>query len=118
MAEVNTKMSYNLEEDILVLSKNRKIKASIDLGDFVIDVDSSGFIVGIEILNASLNLGLTEKQLVNLKQAAMNVVYKPNYVHISILMQFGSQEKDIHIPLTIDLGHGVVTTEKTNFAIV
>ncbi len=117
MAEVNTKMNYDEEEDILVLSKSRKIKASLDLGDFVIDVDSDGFIVGIEILNASQNLRLKEEQLKDLKQASMNVVYKPNYVHISIIMQFGSKEKDIHIPLTVDLGHGTVTTEKTNFAV-
>lgn len=117
MAEVDTKMNYDEEEDILVLSKTRKIKASIDLEDFVIDIDNNGFIVGIEILNASHNLSLNEEQLKNLKKASMNVVYKPNYVYISIIMQFGNKEKDICIPLTVDLGHGTITTEKTNFAI-
>ena len=98
MAEVNTKMIYDEEEDILSLSKNRKVKASIDLGDFIIDVDADGFISGLEILNASSNLGLQEVQLKDLKQASMNISYKPKYVHIVLIMQFGSKEKDIHIP--------------------
>ena len=117
MAEVNTKMNYDLEEDILHLSKERKIKASIDLGDFIIDVDTKGFICVIEILNASLNLGLTENQLKTLKQASMNVSYKPNHVDITLIMQFGNKEKDIHIPLTVDLGPGSVRTEQTVFAV-
>jgi len=111
-------MNYDQKEDIFILSKNKKVKASIDLGDFIIDVDKDGFVSGIEILNASQNLGLAEEQLKELKLASMNVVYKPNYVYITIIMNFGLKEKDIHIPLTIDLGHGSVTTEKTNFAIV
>ena len=117
MAEINTKMNYDEEEDILMLSKGRKVKASIDLGDFIIDVDTSGFVSGIEILNASQNSGLSEEQLKDLNHVSMNVSYKPNYVLITIIMQFANQEKDIHIPLTVDLGHGLVTTEKMNFAV-
>lgn len=117
MATVNTKMNYDLEEDILVLSKGRTIKASIDFGDFVIDVDNNGFITGMEILNASQNLGLKEEQLKSLKQVLMNVTYKPNYVKITIVIKFENQEKDIIIPLNVDLGHGLVTTEKTSFAV-
>ena len=60
MAKSNTKIVYDEEEDILFLSKSRKVKASIDVGDFVIDVDTSGFISGIEILNASENLKISE----------------------------------------------------------
>ncbi len=64
MAEINTKMNYDPEEDILLLSKERKVKASIDLGDCIIDVDTKGFISRIEILNASQNLGLKENQII------------------------------------------------------
>ena len=38
MAEINTKMNYDEEEDILLLSKERKVKASIYLRDFIIDI--------------------------------------------------------------------------------
>ena len=117
MAEVNTKMIYDDEEDILSLSRGREVKASIDIGDFVIDVEHKGFITGIEILNASKNLNITEKQLKNLEQASMNVTYKPNHVYIFLVMQFENKEKDISIPLTVDLGHGSVTTENAQFAV-
>ena len=110
-------MSYDEEEDILSLSRGRKVKASIDIGDFVIDVDHKGFISGIEILNASQNLDISEEQLKSLKQASLRVTYKPNYVYISLIMQFEGKEKDVSIPLTVDLGHGSVTTEKAKFAV-
>jgi len=116
MAKVNTKMIYDEEEDILFLSKQRKVKASIDIGDFVIDVGMDGFITGIEILNASENLNIPSKMLKELQHASMSVTYKPNYVYISLIMQFKNKEKDVSIPLTVDLGHGSVKTENTQFA--
>ena len=47
MAKTNTKIVYDEEEDILSLSKNRKVKASIDIGDFIIDIDHKGYVTGI-----------------------------------------------------------------------
>ena len=32
-------------------------------------------------------------------------------------MKFDNKEKDISIPLTVDLGHGKITTEKMKFAV-
>ena len=110
-------MSYDSEEDILFLSKGRKIKASIDIGDFIIDVDHRGFVAGIEILNASQNLGLTETQLKSLEKASMSVTYKPNYVLIALIMKIKKKEKDITIPLTVDLGHGAIKKENFQFAV-
>ena len=117
MAKGNTKIVYDDEEDILFLSKGRKVKASIDIGDFIIDVDTNGFVSGIEILNASENLKISEGQLKGLQEASMVVTYKPNYVYIYLVMKFKKKEKDITIPLTVDLGHGSVRTEKTIFAV-
>ena len=117
MAKRNTKIVYDDEEDILFLSKGRKVKASIDIGDFIIDVDINGFISGIEILNASENLKISEGQLKVLQEASMVVTYKPNYAYIYLVMKFKDKEKDITIPLTVDLGHGSVKTERTNFAV-
>jgi len=117
MAKVNKKIIYDEEEDILFLSKGRKVKASIDIGDFIIDVDTNGFISGIEILNASENLKISEDQLKELQEASMAVTYKPNYVYIYLVMKFEKKEKDITIPLTVDLGHGTVRTERTTFAV-
>jgi len=117
MAKSNTTMNYDPEEDILWLSRRRKVKASIVIGDFVIDVDHDGFVTGVEINDASKNLSLKEEQLKSLKEASMTVTYKPNYVYISIFMKFEGKEKDINIPLTVDLGHGSLKTESARFAV-
>jgi len=118
MAKGTTKVDYDEEEDILFLSKGRKVKASIEIGDFIIDVDLNGFVSGIEILNASENLSLSEDQLKELNEASMVVTYKPKYVYISLFMRFKEKEKDIAIPLMLDLGHGSVIREETLFAVV
>jgi len=115
MAKSNTKIIYDDEEDILFLSKGKKVKASINIGDFVIDISTDGFVSGIEILNASENLKFTEEQLKGLQQASMIVTYKPNYVCIILVMKIKQMEKDVTIPLTIDLGHGAIKKETTNF---
>lgn len=117
MAKVNTKIIYDREEDILFLSKGHKAKASIDIGDFVIDIDTSGFVSGIEILNASKNLNISEEMLKGIKKASMAVSYKPNYVYITLVMLFAGKEKDITIPLTVDLGHGSVRNEMIEFCV-
>ena len=117
MAKVDTKIIYDEEEDTLFLSKSRKVKASIDIGDFVIDVDMKGFISGIEILNASENLKIPEEQLKELQQATMAVTYKPNYVYIYLAIKFKDKEKNVTIPLTLDLGHGSVRTEKIIYSV-
>ena len=117
MAKDKKKIIYDDEEDILFISKGRKVKASIDIGEFIVDIDSSGFVSGIEILNASDNLKLSEKQLKELKRVSMAVTYKPNHVYIYLVMHFEEKEKDVTIPLTLDLGHGSLETKKTEFAV-
>ena len=115
MAKINTKIIYDKEEDILYLSKERKVKASIEIGDFILDVDMDDFISGIEILNASENLDISPEYLESIQKASMQVTYKPNYAHILLVFAFKDKEIRVPVPLTIDLGHGEVKTEKTEF---
>jgi uncharacterized protein YuzE len=117
MAKSNTEIKYDQGEDILWISKGKKVKASIDVGDFILDVDGDGFIVGLEILNASENLKITEDQLNTLQKASMVVTYKPKYAYISLIIHLGDKEKDITIPLTVNLGHGTAKTRNTEFAV-
>jgi uncharacterized protein YuzE len=111
------KMIYDAEDDILSLSGGRKIKSSIDIDDFIIDIDHRRLVCGMEILNASQNLGFTKAQLNSMKKADITVTYKPNYVFLSIIIKLGNKEKSIKIPLAIDLGHREMKTEKTIYAV-
>lgn len=105
------RIMYDEEEDILFLSKGRKVKASVDIGDFIVDVDMKGFVSGIEILNASENLRMTTEQLRLLEKASMSVSYR----HKSVYIFLSISGKEVSIPLTLDLGHGP-KTENISFA--
>lgn len=115
MAKSNTKISYDGEEDILYLSRGRASQASIEVGDFVIDVDFNGFVSAIEILNASENLGIPSESLEKMSSASMAVLYKPNYLFIVLAIKLPDKDKDIRIPLTVDLGHKKIEREETVF---
>jgi uncharacterized protein YuzE len=117
MDKKKTRINYDIEEDILVLSKCKKVKESIDVGDFIIDVDKENFISGIEILNASQNLNISGNDLKEIKNASMNVAYKTKNVIITLVLQYNGKEKDVSIPLSINLGH-IERIEKTEFALV
>lgn len=117
MEKNNTKIIYDKEEDILSLSKGNKIKSSVDIGDFIIDIDKNSLISGIEILNASENLKISKEHLANIEKVSMATTYKPNLVYIALILKLKETEKNIIIPLTLDLGHNSVKTENTNFAV-
>jgi len=112
MAEINSKISYNSEEDILNISKGKGSRASIEVGEFILDIDSNGFVSALEILNASENLGIEKNLLNEVKKAKLSIVYKPNYLLIWISFNFKGIEKEIRIPLTIDLGHKKVERQE------
>ncbi len=115
MAKGNTEIRYDENEDILSFWRGEPSQASIEIGDFIIDIDSKGHVVGFEIINASENLDVNPEFLDNLGQASMSVVYKPNYVYITLKVKLKGQDKDISIPLTVDLGHKNVEKETIIF---
>ncbi|MBU2522986.1 MAG: DUF2283 domain-containing protein [Nanoarchaeota archaeon] len=116
MAKSNTKIVYDKEEDILNLSKGSPSQASIEIGDFVLDIDFNGYVSAIEILNASENLNISKEMLENVEKACMRIVYKPNYLFVALVFNLKGVEKDIRIPLTVDLGHRQVQKQEICFA--
>ena len=116
MAKDNAKIRYDFEEDILNLSRGKNSQASLEIGDFILDVDFNGFISSIEILNASENLGIDKNLLKKIKNAKMNILYKPTYIFVVIIFNFEGIEKDVRIPLTIDLGHKQIQKQEIVFA--
>ncbi len=116
MAKENAKIEYDFEEDILNLSRSKNSQASLEVGDFILDVDFNGFISSIEILNASENLGISKELLKKVKNAKLGILYKPDYIFVTIVFNFERIEKDIRIPLTIDLGHKQIKKQEIIFA--
>lgn len=94
MAKANKKASkkdvtfmYNKTEDILVVGKHkkyRKVKASIDMGEVLLDVSTRGSIIGIEILNASTNIGISKESLLKIKDVSFNVRCCPDFTVVQV----------------------------------
>jgi len=66
----------------------------------------------LEILNTSENLNLGGEILEKIEKASLSVLYKPNYVYILLKIKFLDKERDVSIPLTIDLGHKKIEREE------
>lgn len=113
MAKTIKTIDYDMDNDILFLSNGEKVKSSLDVGDFILDVSSDNFICGIEIMDASENLGIAKEFLNQVQNIKMSVTYKTNHVFVLLMMTFKREGQivNIPIPLTLDLGHKVPKTE-------
>ena len=107
MAKEIKTIDYDSENDIFSINNGEKVKTSIDIGDFVLDVSHKNFICGIEVMDASENLGISKKFLSNIKNITMSVNYNTNNVYVLLAMTFKDKEKEVNmsIPLTLSLGH-------------
>ena len=106
-------IDYDSKNDIFSISEGEKVKASIDIGDFILDVSHKNLICGIEIMDASENLGINKNVLKNIENIKMSVNYKTNHVYILLMIMFKQKGKEVNIPipLTLDLGHKVPKKE-------
>ena len=107
MAKEIKAIDYDSENDVFFISDGEKVKASLDIGDFVLDVGHNNLICGIEVMDASENLGVSKKLLGSIKNIKMSVNYNTNHVHVLLVMSFEKKEKEVNmsIPLTLSLGH-------------
>ncbi|MEK6952454.1 MAG: DUF2283 domain-containing protein [Nanoarchaeota archaeon] len=113
MAKQIKKIDYDAENDIFFMSNGEKVKASIDIGDFVLDVSHNNLICGLEIMDASENLGISKENLKYIQNIKMSVTYKTNYVYVLLVMIFKKHDKEVNvpIPLTLNLGHKIPKKE-------
>jgi len=113
MAKTIKTIDYDSVNDILFISDGEKVKSSLDIGDFVLDVSYDNLICGVEIMDASENLGINKEVLKNIKSMRMSVSYKTNYVYVLLMIAFKKEDREVNIPipLTIDLGHKIPKQE-------
>tara|TARA_Y100000034_G_C6657033_1_gene287867 strand:- start:149 stop:505 length:357 start_codon:yes stop_codon:yes gene_type:complete len=107
MARQIKTIDYDSKNDIFFISNGDKVKASLDIGDFVLDVNHNNLICGMEIMDASENLGVSKDILKNIKNMKMSVTYKTNHVYVLLMIIFKKKDKEVNvpIPLTLNLGH-------------
>lgn len=113
MAKKIKTIDYDSENDIFSISNGEKVKASLDIGDFILDVSHKNLINGIEIMSASENLGINKDILKNIKDIKMSITYKTNHVYVLLMMAFKKKGKKVHvqIPFTLNLGHKIPKKE-------
>jgi len=106
-------IDYDSENDIFSISEGEKVKASIDIGDFVLDVNHKNLICGIEIMDASENLGIAKEVLKNVQNIKMSINYKTNHIYVLLMIIFKQKGREVNIPipLTLNLGHKVPKKE-------
>lgn len=97
---------YSEKSDILNIHKTgKKTEGSAELGDFTVDFDNEGNVVGIEILNASEffdQSGISKEQLQHLKAAQLAIVQKKSYMLVwAILILPENVEKKVLLPTPI-----------------
>lgn len=107
MAKQIKTIDYDAKNDIFFISNDEKVKASLDIGDFILDVNHDNLICSLEIMDASENLGVSKEVLGNIQNMKMSVTYKTNHVYVLLIMTFKKEGKEVNIPipLTINLGH-------------
>jgi len=113
MARQIKTIDYDYGNDIFFISNGEKIKSSIDIGDFVLDVNHDNLICGMEIMDASENLGIEKKDLEHIQNIKMSVTYKTNHAYVLLMIVLKKENKEINmsIPLTLNLGHKGIRKE-------
>lgn len=112
MAKTIKTIDYDSENDILFISDGTKVVSSLDLGDFILDVNGRNLIGGIEVMDASENLGITKDILKKIKSIKMSITYKTNNVYVLLMMTFKKANKEVNMPIPLSLSLGHKTPQK------
>jgi len=102
------KFDYDEKEDILVIHLDKsKVKESIEVSeDFVIDIDNSGRIVGLEIFYAEelfnkLNSKITAEVLSHLEFAELKEAKYRNKLILTIFLKYNNKMIEQSLPLML-----------------
>lgn len=81
-------LDYDFRYDILFFkSQNREYEKSIEIGNFVIDIDSENFVVGIQIYEASKFLHLNKTALLKVPNWRFQASIKNNRLEFRLMFQ-------------------------------
>jgi uncharacterized protein YuzE len=95
--------SYDESNDLLYVYKRKaSVYTNVMIGEFHIEFDKGGEVVGVEVLRASDLLGeygISRKILENIKEATLKVVVKGNSLLIFLMVSALNEEKTATITL-------------------
>lgn len=97
---------YSEKSDILNIRKTgKKSVGGSELGDFTVDFDKDGSVIGIEIMNASeffVQIEISKEQLINIKSAEIITQKRNSYTLIWLnLLLPNNVQKTVPLPTPI-----------------
>lgn len=99
-------IKYDWELDILTFRKSDdEIKKSIDIQNVLLDLNSNGLVVGIEILDISKFCGVSKTILNNITKSKVEIKYCPKELLMKIILFYRKEQEKIILPLMAELNH-------------
>lgn len=86
--------SYDYTDDILFFKvKDRAYDHSLELEDIVLDIDTEGFITGIQIFGASKMFNVDKTTLRNIKAWEFNIKTKGKLIFVQLMFEMMRRNK-------------------------
>ena len=92
----STKIDYDKENDLLFAYTGEKINDSLEIGDFIIDFSNQNKIVGLEILDVSQMLKMSNMPASNLESIVggkISLSQTKNSIYIMLVLEFKMGQK-------------------------
>ncbi len=89
-------LDYDLKNDILSFKvKNKEYKKSIEAENIVIDLDEAGYIIGVQIFEASKFLNLEKKDLMKIPNCQLKASLNAKTIELRLTFQIKVSNKII-----------------------
>ena len=100
-------------DDLFIYRQDTKSDISLNIADFVVDVQKNGTLTGIEIMKASntltqlLSKKVTKEELQKITDVKMNVSSRENALYVSIIVstKLNGTASQMTIPLVVPAIH-------------
>ncbi|MFH1126516.1 MAG: DUF2283 domain-containing protein [archaeon] len=98
----NISFEYDYGANYLIVHKNKPAKASIELGEIIVDIDKYNQVTAVEIMNPDKLFGIPKKALKNIDEAKIRTEYRDGMFWIFLILRIGKETRPISIPLFLE----------------
>lgn len=97
-----TEFNYHQEDYIAVFKYGDydKYDRSIEIANFVVDLDEEGDFLGLEVINASERLPLSKEELSSVRQVKTTVFDDEDDRMVSILVYYDDDKTSLNVPFS------------------
>lgn len=97
-----TMFEYHEKDDIAVFEYGdySEYERSVDIANFVVDLDEDGNFLGLEVIGASERLPLTKDELTEVDDVEIEVRNDEGSMMVSIIMTQDNERTSLNLPVT------------------